>query len=247
MLKVAFIGDSYSSYVQTGQGMNSWTYLLAKHFPQHQYYNYAHGGRGYDFYQLCLLDAKIRNIDVILINKTFSHRVSELHGDDPHSFTATAIDDNYFTLYCENIVWYTPACYTPHVDTIHLDSKKDLPEVIPHSLFNSYNEVLRYKSVSGQNIDYKEKWYENMHSLYNFKDIVKLSLTRVIDDPGDSASKQLQTAFGIDIEKVLWEPSNELFDKGLTVSLKDDHWSPKANKWAFDNYILPRVVDILSE
>ena len=95
MLKVAFIGDSYASYVQKGQGKNSWTYLLAKHFPQHQYYNYAIGGRGYDFYQICLLDAKIRNIDVILINKTFSHRVSELHGDDPHSFTATAIDDNY--------------------------------------------------------------------------------------------------------------------------------------------------------
>ena len=248
MLKVAFIGDSYASYVQTGQGMNSWTYLLAKHFPQHQYYNYAFGGRGYDFYQRCLLDAKIRNIDVILINKTFSHRVSELHGNDPHSFTATAIDDNYFTLYCENIVWYTA-----HVDTIYLDSKQDisegsplLSEVIPPSLFNSYNEVLKYKSVSGQNIDYNEKWYENMHSLYNFKDIVKLSLMRVSEDPSDSASKQLQKAFGIDIEKVLWEPSNELFDKGLTISLRDDHWSPTANQWVFDNYILPRVVDILS-
>ena len=254
MLKVAFIGDSYSSYVQTGQGMNSWTYLLAKHFPQHQYYNYAFGGRGYDFYQLCLLDAKIRNIDVILINKTFPHRVSELHGDNSHSFTATTIDDNYFTLYCENIVWYTA-----HVDTIHLDSKKAecfslqisedsqvLPKIIPPSLFNSYNEVLRYKSVSGQNIDYNEKWYENMHSLYNFKDIVKLSLIRDSEDPSDSASKQLQKAFGIDIEKVLWEPSNELFDKGLTVSLTDDHWSPLANQWVFDNYILPRVVDILS-
>lgn len=248
MLKVAFIGDSFSAYVQTGQEMNSWTYLLAKHFPQHQYYNYAFGGRGYDFYQLCLLDAKIRNIDVILINKTFPHRVSELYGDDPHSFTATTIDDNYFTLYCENIVWYTP-----HVDTIRLDSKQDISEsspllskVIPPSLFNSYNEVLRYKSVSEQNIDYNEKWYENMHSLYNFKHIVKLDLLRNSEDLGDSASKQLQKAFGIDTEKVLWEPSNELFDKGLTISATDDHWSPLANQWVFDNYVLPRVVDILS-
>ena len=67
MLKVAFIGDSFSAYDQAGQQENSWTYLLSEKFPQHQYYNYAYGGRGYDYYQLCLLDAKIRNIDVIII------------------------------------------------------------------------------------------------------------------------------------------------------------------------------------
>ena len=60
MLKVAFVGDSFSAYEQAGQQKNSWTYLLAKHFPQHTYFNYSLGGRGFDYYHMALLDAKIR-------------------------------------------------------------------------------------------------------------------------------------------------------------------------------------------
>jgi len=270
MLKVAFIGDSYASYEQSGQGNNSWTYLLAKHFPQHQYYNYAQGGRGYDFYQVCLLDAKIRNIDVILINRTFPHRVSELHGNEPYSFSVSTIDDNYFTLHCADVIWYSL-----HVDAVQVHSKREKKGVIPNnkivpaSLFNSYNEVLRYKAVSEQNIDYRKKWYENMHLLYNFKHIVKLELLRnpTHDAIKDSAYELLREAFKLN--EVMYEYSknggkvssendfNEffldpgeimqlLFNIGLTISPNDDHWSPKANKWVFDNYILPRVVDILS-
>ena len=253
MLKVAFIGDSYASYGQTGQGKNNWTYLLAKHFPQHQYYNYAIGGRGYDFYQICLLDAKIRNIDVILINKTFPHRVLDLTGDGPHSFVVTTIDDNYFTLNCENVVWGSL-----HISTSHFTNDKD----IPVSVQNSFNDVLKYKGASEQNIDYKEKWYENMHSLYNFKHIVKLSLLRkpnLSGDSEDSAYQRLWQVFNIterihkqmnknreSPQKPVVLQNKILFEAGLTISPEDDHWSPTANKWVFDNYILPRVVDILS-
>ena len=39
----------------------------------------------------------------------------------------------------------------------------------------------------------------------------------------------------------------EKLENDLILSDEDDHWSPKANKWIFDNYILPKVVDILSQ
>jgi hypothetical protein len=90
-----------------------------------------------------------------------------------------------------------------------------------------------------------------MASLYNFKHILKLSLLLEVDSVNrsadESACRQLQRAFGINPAKVAWEPSKKIFDAGLSVSETDSHWSPFANQWVFDNYILPRVVDILSE
>ena len=86
-MKIAFIGDSFSAYHQTGQQKNSWTYQLSQQFPQHEYLNYACGGRGYDYYQWALLDAKLyHDVDVIFINRTFSHRVGKLWGDDFFQF-----------------------------------------------------------------------------------------------------------------------------------------------------------------
>ena len=250
MLKVAFIGDSFSAYDQAGQQENSWTYLLSEKFPQHQYYNYAYGGRGYDYYQLCLLDAKIRNIDVIIINATFNHRASQLISDNEFNFRLQKINDRYFELILEDLAWFHPHGYGNNVN--FTGNKAHL---IPEVVKNSIAESLSNKALSYAQCHYNEKWYENVDSLYNFKDIVKLSLMTItsfpagigLNDDVNSACKQLQKAFGIDIEKVLWEPSKKLFDKGLTISEADDHWSPLANQWVFDNYILPRVVDILSE
>ena len=72
MLKIAFIGDSFSAYRQDGQFKNHWSWKLAQQFPQHEYYNYALGGRGVDHHQWCLLDAKKRGVDVVFINRTFT-------------------------------------------------------------------------------------------------------------------------------------------------------------------------------
>tara|TARA_B100000809_G_C15026076_1_gene490181 strand:+ start:73 stop:810 length:738 start_codon:yes stop_codon:yes gene_type:complete len=245
MLKVAFIGDSFSAYDQAGQQENSWTYLLSEKFPQHQYYNYAYGGRGYDYYQLCLLDAKIRNIDVIIINATFNHRASQLISDNEFNFRLQKINDRYFELILEDLAWFTPHGYGNNVN--FTGNKAHL---IPEVVKNSIAESLSNKALSYAQRHYNDKWYENVDSLYNFKHIVKLSLLQNVDvndgDSNDSACMQLQKAFEIDPAKVAWEPSKTLFDKGLAISEADDHWSPLANQWVLDNYILPRVVDILS-
>jgi hypothetical protein len=52
---------------------------------------------------------------------------------------------------------------------------------------------------------------------------------------------------GISLMEAVGIIKNKLLLKhNLIVSMDDDHWSAKGNKWAFDNYILPKVVDILS-
>ena len=266
MLKVAFIGDSYSAYDQAGQQENSWTYLLSEHFPQHQYYNYAYGGRGYDYYQLCVLDAKIRNIDVITINRTFNHRSSQLISDQKHNFNLEKISDRYFNLSFDNIAWFSQ-----HNDNTTFLTD-NIEEALPDTVKSSINVSLSNKALSGNQQHYNDKWYENMDLLYNFKHIVKFDL---LHDPNNnwnkgtlklpssynqSATKRVREAFGIEnkMQKFILDnkPSEPvaskqldtlLFEADLSVSLEDDHWSPKANKWVFSNYILPQVVDILSE
>jgi hypothetical protein len=53
---------------------------------------------------------------------------------------------------------------------------------------------------------------------------------------------------GGDIQDIVDTNINKLLSEhDLIVSPTDDHWSPTANKWVFDNYIMPKAIDILSE
>jgi len=108
-MKIAFIGDSYSAYAQDGQFENHWSYKLAQQFPQHQYYNYALGGRGADYHRWCLLDAKKRGVDVVFINRSFNHRVAQLCSDNKFKFIEEVVDDNYSTLIIDSDshIWYS--------------------------------------------------------------------------------------------------------------------------------------------
>ena len=105
-MKIAIIGDSYSAYHQPGQQKNSWTYLLSQYFPQHQYINYSLGGRGYDYYRLAMLDAKMKDVDVVLTNETFNHRILSVFGDDLFDLQEE-VSDNYKTLGLSDTYWYS--------------------------------------------------------------------------------------------------------------------------------------------
>ena len=169
MLKVAFVGDSFSAYVQTGQQKNSWTYLLAKHFPQHTYFNYSLGGRGFDYYHMALLDAKIREVDVIFTNKTFLHRTLQLVSDEEHNWEEQKIDDNYFHMELYNLVWFSQHSGD---NWVQVKSTNMPPDSVKRAIATS----LQDKSTASHVTDYNEKLWNNMDNLYNFKHIVKLEL-----------------------------------------------------------------------
>jgi len=267
-MRVAFIGDSFSAYEQTGQQQNSWTWLLARHFPQHQYYNYSCGGRGYDHYQLALLDAKINNIDVVLTNRTFNGRALLHIGDGNFKWEEDYTEHfNYINKFHQKHYW--ASAHNP--EEVNVPSGVGADEYNaqwPESVLKSFSATLREKCVSTEVQTYNQLWYENMDKFYNFKHILKFDLMHDPNDRGEDkqigAFYELQDAFGINhkqqyqiyqarhgnkpvatqIKQDFMKPL--LQEAGLTISLDDDHWSPKANKWVFENYILPKVVDILS-
>jgi len=254
-MKIAFIGDSFSAYNQYGQEKNNWSYLLAEHFPKHQYINYSLGGRGYDHYRVAMLDAKMKNVDVVLTNETFNTRLLSHIGNNNDLFSEEiVVSDNYKTFVYNNIYWYSI-----HSDKIMYfgDHLKKVPEYLEKSIL----ETFRSSSTSKNLYTYNTKWWNNVDKLYNFKHIVKLKLLSnpnkdEDDEASNNAYKLLIKAHGVDqiLQQALAnnnplttkQKNLLLFKNNLIVSPDDDHWSAKANKWVFDNYILPKVVDILS-
>ena len=252
-MKIALIGDSFSAYSQPGQHKNHWSYLLSQHFPQHQYINYSLGGRGYDHYRVAMLDAKMKDVDVILTNETFNQRILSNITDGELFTLENEVSSNYKTFVLTNTYWYS----------IHSDELMyfgDEPNRIPKSIEKALLETLRNTSASNRYHLYNEKWWDNVDKLYNFKHIIKLNLLRnpneTIKDDLTNAYSRLLLAYGV--EQIIQEAHFKgesftetqqrqlYFDNDLIISMDDDHWSPKANKWVFDNYILPKVVDILS-
>jgi hypothetical protein len=107
---------------------------------------------------------------------------------------------------------------------------------------------------------YNKKWWDNVDTLYNFKHIIKLNLLadpncQYNDDKIEYAYIKLMKAYGIyqitqqalaDNKPLTSKQKSQLLlDNDLIISMDDDHWSPKSNKWVFHNYILPKVFDIL--
>ena len=241
MLKIAFIGCSYSAYRQDGQYENHWSWKLAQQFPQHQYYSYALGGRGMDHHQWCLLDAKQRGIDVVFINRTYNHRVAQLFSDEDPTFNIEPSKaPNYVCLTQPNHMWLSGCS-----GKLNIMGKNQ-----SHPLANAIKLSLQDKSISEQNQQYNDRWFDSVDQLYNFKHIIKLELLPIIpNDNENSAQHKLNKAYDIQRRKFLSGKSlNEcLIEKGLVHSPTDDHWSPKANNWVLENFILSKeTIDILN-
>ena len=168
-MKIAIIGDSFSAYDQDGQYENSWTYLLSQHFPQHTYYNYSLGGRGYDHYRIAMLDAKTKNVDVVLTNETFNQRIlSTITGGELFTLETEA-SSNYKTFVFRNTYWYSI-----HTDELMYFGNET--DKIPKSIEKALLETLRNTAASSKYHLYNTEWWNNVDKLYNFKHIVKLEL-----------------------------------------------------------------------
>ena len=239
-MKIAFIGDSYSAYEQDGQYKEHWSYKLAQQFPQHQYYNYALGGRGVDHHQWCILDAKKREIDVVFINRTFNHRVAQQYGDDDFSFSEKLISDNYSTMTAPNHAWFSGHAneYSP----LHIIGNGG-----HHPIKDQLTASIQDRSISVQNQQYNDQWFDNVDQLYNFKHVIKLELLPIPES--GSASHLLEKH--ADLSRVMFKTgakkSEIFYNAGFTISLTDDHWSPTANTWVLENFILSqKTIDILN-
>ena len=237
-MKIAFIGDSYQAYEQEATFENSWTYQLALLYPQHQFLNYSCGGRGYDYYQWALLDAKRKEVDVVFVNRTFNHRVAILTDDEKwFGFSSKQIlNENYALM-------QTPSHYWISSHRLGIQSEYNRVEV-PPDIKKAVHATMQAMSISSQRHDYNNRWFDSVHELYNFKHIIPLELLR-LDQPFINATDKLCQAHGLDSTNI---KKNSMWDAGLTVSRDDDHWSLKAHTWVLNNYILTQeTIDILSK
>ena len=87
MKKIAIIGCShFASFTRgAGEAKDSWPWMMANEFPQHQYRNYSEGGRGMEYFQWCLIDAFHWGADIVFMNKTYTGRYNILGMFDSHA------------------------------------------------------------------------------------------------------------------------------------------------------------------
>jgi hypothetical protein len=200
-----------------------------------------------------MLDAKMKDVDVVLTNETFNQRILSTITDGELFTLETEASSNYKTFVLRNTYWYS-------IHTDELMYFGDETDKIPNYIEKALLETLRNSAASSRYYLYNTEWWNNVDALYNFKHIVKLNLlrnpNRTVKDDVTSAYSRLLSAHGVDqiIQEAYFKGESftetqqrQLYlDNDLIISMDDDHWSPKANKWVFDNYILPKVVDILS-
>jgi hypothetical protein len=232
MAKIGFLGCSYSAYDQKNVYKDSWTYQLAQKFPQHQYYNYALGGRGIDYLQWCLLDAKEQDIDIIFVNTTYPERLGYLIDDirTPSNFTFKdiAITENF----------KLRQLLSPHLWA----SGGILSNGELSSYNNTFKQVVELQSVSENRKEYVKKFYKNFTKLYNFKNIILLNFVSEdkLKDPA-CVWHQMSKQFNVNSQE-------EFYYAGLILGLDDDHWSFKGNQWVLNNFVLNKeTVDILNQ
>lgn len=228
-MQIAIIGCSYSAYSHTHQEKNSWSYQLYQKFPQHTYYNYARGGRSIDYSLWCLLDAKMNNIDFVIMNRTYSWRagmLADVTYDDSMNkffFIEHQHDKNFYTKELgSNDYWRSN-----NGTKITKASPSGYKDIAKH-------DFLDQQAVSKHREDYVDKLYNNIDKLYNFKYFKLLEFMRNRPNLKDNVWARIEQQFG----------RQDYF----SIAKDDDHWTYEGNKWILENYILDKqTIDILTK
>jgi|TARA_B100000073_G_scaffold339083_1_gene337022 hypothetical protein len=235
-VKIAIIGCSYSSIETYDDYTISWPYQLYKKYPQHDYYNYALGGRSIDYATWCLLDSKINDIDFVFVNRTYHPRVGVMQdvvdADDLNKFEfyERKVDDNFYQKYLLGSELWRSGGGTRLTRT---------PTPFSLSKVHSPNAQERYAkhwldnvAVSEHRQSYVDQLYNNMHKLYNFKHFKLLEFNRYHGT--NDVWKKIKKEYGV--------------ETALSISDTDDHWTRDGNKWVLENFILDKeTVDILEK
>lgn len=237
-MKIAIVGCSFSAYRQRDVEKNHWSFQLSQRFPQHQYYNYALGGRGIDHSQWSLLDAFERGINTVFFNTTYLHRVQYLIGDDNHCFDTEQISDNYTCM---------------DLNSKHIWSSNP-PDVKMHPPHPSDGPILKQsvplvveQATSEHRYNYIKKFYQNVDKMYNFKNFFLLKFHKGSESERYLGSDHVWNKL-VDTDNLPGYGNRHLWHNGYVLSETDDHWTLKGNKWVLENYILtPKVIDKLSQ
>lgn len=236
--KIAIIGCSYSEYDRPGARKDHWSYQLYLKYPQHNYINYAHGGRGPVYFQLCLLDAKKRGYDAVFINTTHDGRYSVLadHIDSnnptfkfnineiSHGYSVASLPDN-----------------NKEGDFIELWDCATRPEVRAvggmTGLQKKFMEIHRSLILSSDiNQNMLHSWYETASELYNFEKVWMLDFRRT--PPFLKEHQNIRNVWNHLKIKFNVPSYLDLASRGIIMAEDDDHWTPEGHSIVLKDYIL---------
>lgn len=243
-MKVAIIGCSYSAYSHTNVEKDSWSYQLYERFPHHTYYNYALGGRSIDYFQWCILDAKMNDVDFVFVNRTFYSRVGMLKDTlDPElnkfQFDEEKINENFILKQIHgNTLW------RGNNNSAVGETRETNPPGNTLCVKTYTDHKLDELAVSEHRNSWQDHFYDNIEKLYNFKHFRLLEFLRSYE--GNNIWKMMSEAHGADSGQK--NIGNFLWNRGLTIAPDDDHWNRAGNKWVLENYILDKeTIDILTK
>lgn len=258
--KIAFIGDSYFSmeedYFEHKDNPNNWTWLLAKKYPQHTYYNYSKGGQSIEYFQRALIDAKKKKCDIVFLVKRFPGRLwVDWQPIEERDFGVTwnqtdvsQYDQslNYFNMLPTfSGFWLTPSD-TGFGGSSGMDFDKN--KKFAEEFAKSYRT---YIAPSEPRTKWELTWLNTSHNMYNFENLflVNWSYSRV---GGYNQPDELYTNLHSTVGDVLFRhfPENcitenmrrdwteSLYRSGLSLALDDDHLTDRGHEIVCDELIL---------
>lgn len=228
MKKIAFIGCSYTAYLQENVEKNSWTYQLYKKYPQHKYYNYALGGHGPDYFRWCILDAKNKGVDAIFLSTTHRGRAGYLIDsnitENKFEFIDHSVDENYILskLHPTNYDWASASFEGRSLERVN--NIKFLREYV-----NNVN-------ISDILDSYNMEWYKTASKLYNFDKLWVLDFRR--KPPHILQHHPENNVWDLLKKLVNLKDDSFLYQKGICLAENDDHWTLLGNTMVLDHYIL---------
>jgi|TARA_Y100000287_G_scaffold64772_1_gene51103 hypothetical protein len=238
-VKIAILGCSFSSIETYDDYTDSWAYQLYKKYPQHDYYNYALGGRSIDYSTWCLLDAKINDMDFVFINRTYYPRVGvmqDIEGVDDlnkFEFYQRKIDDNFYQKFLLGSELWRSGGGT-RLTLTKTENSSPLSKVTsyPNKQERYATHWLDNMAISEHRQSYVDQLYNNMHKLYNFKYFKLLEFNRY--HGSNNIWRKIRKEYGV--------------ETNFSISDTNDHWTRDGNTWVLENFILDKeTVDILEK
>jgi len=236
--KIAFIGCSHFSAFETGagQGKDSWTWQLAEKFPHHLYRNYSIGGRGLEYFQWCIMDAKKWGANIVFVNKTYTGRwglLGQFDENAPSEFVwdLHVIDSKWSEVYLKSAhVWGSQG--SNHVNG-------NLAPYLKRSVETALDVVTEVSIANELRKSYEYEWYKIAPSMYNFDDFFLVHWAPDNEDYPESLSNFSDTTV-VDMlrAEVGCNHEHELYPYGITLAEDDNHLTHKGHKLVLDKYIL---------
>jgi len=245
MKKIAIIGCSHFASFQRGAGesKDSWPWLMANKFPQHQYRNYSEGGRGMEYFQWCLIDAFDWGADIVFMNKTYTGRYNILGMFD--EFAPTKLNWN------TKMVSDKPHFEERHFETAyawisggqgHVNGSG--PTFVIKEMEQALDTLAKYCLGTEVRNSYEEYWYTAQTKMNKFENFF---LVQWGGDFFNGTNLDQKNFIGnVNKESVVsfmcnrFDIENEfhLYTNGITKSENDNHLTRKGAEVLLNEYLL---------